>query len=56
MTNILQEKDRRYIWHPYTQMHDYANRDLLIIDHAQGIFLYDTAGKRYFDTVSSPQI
>ncbi len=53
MTIDLQEKDRRHIWHPYTQMHDYANRDLLIIDHAQGIFLYDTAGKRYFDTVSS---
>ncbi len=53
MTDILQEKDRRHIWHPYTQMHDYANRDLLLIDRGEGIFLYDTAGQQYYDTVSS---
>ena len=49
----LQEKDRRYLWHPYTQMHDYAERDLLIIDRAEGIRLIDEQGRSYFDTISS---
>ena len=49
----LQDKDRKYLWHPYTQMHDYEGRDLLLIDHAEGLSLYDQAGKPYFDTISS---
>ncbi|HCC53312.1 MAG TPA: adenosylmethionine--8-amino-7-oxononanoate transaminase [Desulfobulbaceae bacterium] len=49
----LQEKDKRFLWHPYTQMQDYAQRDLLFIDRAEGICLFDPQGKRYFDTISS---
>ncbi|HEX9715166.1 MAG TPA: adenosylmethionine--8-amino-7-oxononanoate transaminase, partial [Desulfurivibrionaceae bacterium] len=49
----LQEKDKQFLWHPYTQMQDYAQRDLLLIDRAEGIFLFDQQGKRYFDTISS---
>jgi adenosylmethionine-8-amino-7-oxononanoate aminotransferase len=51
--STLQEKDKRFLWHPYTQMHDYAQRDLLLIDRAEGIFLFDQEGRRYFDTISS---
>jgi len=53
MPNDLQRKDRQYLWHPYTQMHDYARRDLLIIDRAEGLMLYDQEGRPYFDTISS---
>lgn len=55
MTSVptLQDKDKRFLWHPYTQMQDYAQRDLLLIDRAEGICLFDHQGKRYFDTVSS---
>ncbi len=53
MNLSLQKKDKKYLWHPYTQMKDYQTRDLLIIDHAQGNYLYDEHGKRYFDTISS---
>ena len=53
MDMSLQEKDKKYLWHPYTQMKDYAERDLLIIDHAQGNYLFDEQGRRYFDTISS---
>lgn len=49
----LQRKDRQYVWHPFTQMKDYANQDHLLIEKAEGIFLYDADGKRYYDTVSS---
>ena len=52
-TQLLQEKDRRFLWHPYTQMHDYAQRDLLLIDRARGVKLYDRQGGAYFDTISS---
>ncbi len=53
MSTTLQEKDKKYLWHPYTQMQDFAQRDLLIIDRAEGSLLYDEKGKSYFDTISS---
>lgn len=53
MTLSLQEKDKRFLWHPYTQMKDYAERDLLLIDRAEGLLLFDEHGKSYFDTISS---
>lgn len=49
----LQEKDRRFLWHPFTQMRDYAERDLLIVDRAEGVRLFDARGRAYFDTISS---
>ena len=53
MNTILQEKDRKFIWHPYTQMKDFEKRDLLMVDRAEGVFLYDVQGRRYYDTISS---
>ena len=53
MTTDLRDKDRRFLWHPYTQMKDYEDRDLLLVDRAEGLFLYDADGNRYYDTVSS---
>ncbi|MBU0674847.1 MAG: adenosylmethionine--8-amino-7-oxononanoate transaminase [Proteobacteria bacterium] len=49
----LQDLDKQVLWHPYTQMHDYASRDLLLIDRALGIKLYDQDGREYYDTISS---
>ncbi len=51
--SFLQRLDKRHLWHPFTQMHDYADRDLLLIDRAAGLFLYDAAGRAYYDTISS---
>jgi len=53
MSMTLFDKDRAYLWHPYTQMQDYAERDPLLVDRAQGLLLYDSQGKTYFDTISS---
>ena len=53
MQESLQDTDRRCLWHPYTQMHDYRQRDLLLIDRAEGVKLYDRQGRGYFDTISS---
>ena len=49
----LRQLDKEFIWHPYTQMKDFEKTDLLFIDKANGIFLYDDKGKKYYDTISS---
>jgi len=46
----LRELDRTVVWHAFSQMSEY---DGLIIDHAQGCWLTDIDGKRYFDGASS---
>ncbi|MBW1670450.1 MAG: adenosylmethionine--8-amino-7-oxononanoate transaminase [Deltaproteobacteria bacterium] len=49
----LLELDRRYLWHPYTQMKDFEKDDPLFVDRADGVFLFDVQGRRYYDTISS---
>ncbi|SHH41327.1 adenosylmethionine-8-amino-7-oxononanoate aminotransferase [Caloranaerobacter azorensis DSM 13643] len=51
--NLLQIKDLRYIWHPCSQMKDYEDFPPIIIERGEGVFLYDTEGKRYLDAISS---
>jgi adenosylmethionine-8-amino-7-oxononanoate aminotransferase len=45
--------DKKYIWHPFTQMKDYRNSDPLIIKKGKGSYLYDVEGNKYIDGVSS---
>jgi len=49
----LVEKDLQYIWHPCSQMKDYEELKPVIIDHGQGVYLYDINDKAYLDIVSS---
>jgi adenosylmethionine-8-amino-7-oxononanoate transaminase len=49
----LQTKGRKYLWHPYTQMKDYAERNPPLIVRAEGLLLHDAEGRSYFDTISS---
>lgn len=49
----LVEKDLKYIWHPCSQMKDYEELKPIVIDHGNGIYLYDKEGKEYMDVVSS---
>ncbi len=49
----LKEWDKKYIWHPFTQMKDYMGTDPLVIEGGQGFYLVDSEGKRYIDGVSS---
>jgi adenosylmethionine-8-amino-7-oxononanoate transaminase len=46
-------KDRKYIWHPFTQMKDWQTEDFPVIDRGEGCTLIDTEGRRYLDGVSS---
>ena len=47
------EKDLKYVWHPCSQMKDYEELPPIVIDHADGVNLYDIDGNRYIDVVSS---
>jgi adenosylmethionine-8-amino-7-oxononanoate aminotransferase len=49
----LAQKDKKYIWHPFTQMKDYEKSSPLVIEKGGGSYLYDTEGNRYIDGVSS---
>jgi adenosylmethionine-8-amino-7-oxononanoate aminotransferase len=46
-------KDRRYLWHPFTQMKDWQEEEPLIIVAGDGVWLEDIQGRRYLDGVSS---
>jgi adenosylmethionine-8-amino-7-oxononanoate aminotransferase len=47
--------DRAHVWHPFTQMQDWAAADdmPLVIESAEGSTLIDTDGRHYLDGVSS---
>ncbi len=47
------ETDKRYLWHPFTQMADWLAGDPVIIERGEGFMLIDTEGRRYIDGVSS---
>ncbi len=49
----LEESDKKYIWHPFTQMKDWAGERPLIIAGGDGCHLIDVDGRRYLDGVSS---
>ncbi|MGL4853670.1 MAG: aminotransferase class III-fold pyridoxal phosphate-dependent enzyme, partial [Lentisphaeria bacterium] len=47
------EIDKKHIWHPFTQMKEYEQKEPIIITRGEGIFLFDDLGNRYYDTISS---
>ncbi len=51
--NDYQDRDKKHIWHPFTQMRDWIAQDQIVIESGEGDFLVDTEGRRYIDGVSS---
>ncbi len=47
------ERDRRHLWHPFTQMDEWLDGRPLVIERGEGNYLIDTDGNRYFDGISS---
>ena len=41
------------VWHPCTQMKHHEEFPPVLITRGEGVWLYDTEGKRYLDTISS---
>lgn len=53
MNATMEERDLKYIWHPCSQMKDYESLPPIVIERAEGVWLYDNYGKKYLDIVSS---
>ena len=49
----LREKNRRFLWNPFTQMQDYPAADPVVIARADGVKLVDVDGVEYYDGNSS---
>src|SRR3989337_383238 len=49
----LEEFDKNYIWHPFTQMKDWLEDTPLIIEKGKGSYLIDIYGRKYLDGISS---
>jgi len=49
----LEQTDKRYLWHPFTQQQDWEAEPQLIIERAEGNYVIDSEGKRYLDGISS---
>ncbi len=47
------QRDLARVWHGFTQMTALAGNEPIIVDHAEGRFLFDTKGSRYLDAISS---
>ena len=49
----LEAWDKKYVWHPFTQMKEWRKGPVTVIEKGEGNHLVDTRGKRYLDGVSS---
>ena len=49
----LVDWDKRYLWHPFTQMQEWLAEEPVIIVRGEGCYLIDIAGNRYIDGIAS---
>ncbi|OGW83637.1 MAG: adenosylmethionine--8-amino-7-oxononanoate transaminase [Omnitrophica bacterium RIFCSPHIGHO2_02_FULL_51_18] len=52
-TRQLEVWDKKYTWHPFTQMKEWCEGPIVVIEKGEGNYLVDTQGRRYLDGVSS---
>ncbi len=49
----LQELDRQFLWHPFTQMKEWGQQPSLILTKGKGSYVYDIEGNKYLDGTAS---
>ncbi|MFA7467142.1 MAG: adenosylmethionine--8-amino-7-oxononanoate transaminase [Desulfotomaculaceae bacterium] len=49
----LEQWDKQYVWHPFTQMRQWQKEKPLIIEKGEGSYLFDVEGNKYLDGISS---
>ncbi len=52
-TEIWRARDRRVLWHPFTQQKLWMEEEFPIIVRGRGVHLWDADGRKYLDGVSS---
>ena len=50
---LLKEWDKKFVWHPFTQMAEYSKHEPIVIERGEGCWLIDIDGNRYLDAVGS---
>jgi adenosylmethionine---8-amino-7-oxononanoate aminotransferase len=53
MSESIPFLDHAHLWHPFTQQLEWCEERPLVIERAEGTDLFDDAGRRYIDGVSS---
>ncbi|MFW0883624.1 adenosylmethionine--8-amino-7-oxononanoate transaminase [Candidatus Acidulodesulfobacterium sp. H_13] len=55
MTDLyrIEKLDKKFVWHPFTQMIDWEKDQNIVIERGEGVYLYDIYGKAYIDGISS---
>jgi adenosylmethionine-8-amino-7-oxononanoate aminotransferase len=51
--NQFAQLDRKFVWHPFTQMRDWLKREPIVIASGKGAVLRDVKGREYLDANSS---
>ena len=51
--NQFAQLDRKFVWHPFTQMRDWLKREPIVIASGKGAVLRDVHGREYLDANSS---
>lgn len=50
----LTQKDKKHLWHPFTQQQEWEkDQDITVITRGKGTYLWDAKGRKYLDGVSS---
>jgi adenosylmethionine-8-amino-7-oxononanoate aminotransferase len=49
----LEKLDKKYVWHPFTQMRSWEKEAQTIIESGKGAILTDVRGRKYIDGISS---
>ena len=49
----LEQDDKRFVWHPFTQMRHYVEEKPLVIERGEGSYLWDIYGNKFLDGISS---
>lgn len=52
-TQAYRDRDRHFLWHPYSRRSEIDSGSLPVMTRGQGIYLFDSDGHRYLDAVSS---
>lgn len=49
----LRDSDKKFVWHPYTQMSDWEKCNNRVIVKGEGFYLVDSEGGKYLDGIAS---
>ncbi len=49
----LEDRDKQYLWHPFTQMQEWQKEQPVVVEKGAGSWLVDSHGRKYLDGVSS---